>query len=203
VPIRKARLKREEERVRFRIEGSKGVDRKQPVRTRNRHRSLSVLVIVVTAAVLGLGACSTQETTTAPETAVSAEIEQLLDDYYAAFNAYDVQAVRALVTDGFMLYETGNRDPENGVSTGINLAFGLDRVLDYVAGSYQFNECQWERLGEPFMAGDGPWLVSQAYRYTAKDYEHPEAVGIAIYTIVDEEGTLKVARDISVGLWAE
>jgi hypothetical protein len=102
-----------------------------------------------------------------------------------------------------MLYETGNRDPEDGVSTGIDLAFGLDRVLQDVAGSYEFNECKWERLGEPIMTGEGPWLVSQAYRYAANDYQHPEAAGSAMLTVVDEDGTLKVARDISAGLWAE
>jgi uncharacterized protein (DUF2267 family) len=131
------------------------------------------------------------------ETAVTAELDQLLDDYFAAWNAYDADAVRALLTDGFMWYET-NMDPKHGVATGVSSA-DLAKTLLWVESTYQFNKIQRERLGEPIMTGDGPWLVAQAWRITAENYAYPEIEGITTLTIVDEDGTPKVARVIEVG----
>jgi hypothetical protein len=54
-------------------------------------------------------------------------------------------------------------------------------------------------MGEPIVTGNGPWLVSRAWHYTSANYEHPEEQGISTYTIVDEDGTLKLARAIEVG----
>lgn len=38
-------------------------------------------------------------TSSVPETAITAELDQLLDDYFAAFNDYDVDAIQAVISD--------------------------------------------------------------------------------------------------------
>ena len=136
--------------------------------------------------------------TAAPETAVTAEIDQLFEDYITAFNNYDEEAVQAVITDGYMVYETGF-DPLYAVSTGFTHEYPASWVLAAVNLNYPALEYHWERVGEPIMTGDGPWLVSQAIFSTSNDPCCPNGVeGISILTIVDEGGTLKVARDVFV-----
>ena len=38
-------------------------------------------------------------TSSVPETAITAELDQLLDGYFAAFNDYDVDAIQAVISD--------------------------------------------------------------------------------------------------------
>ncbi|MBL7201754.1 MAG: nuclear transport factor 2 family protein [Anaerolineae bacterium] len=138
--------------------------------------------------------------TSVPETAVTAEIGQLLNDYFAAFNDYDVDAVRTAITDGYVLYEGGSWDSDRAVSTPVSQAYGAAHVFAFVKGYNRENKVQFERLGEPIMSGDGPWLVAQVIHMTSTDPTYPNGVdGISTLTVVDEGGTLKVARDIFVG----
>ena len=169
------------------------------------------ILLLEAIAMVSLGACSSNDNTevpdttvpetavpeTAPETATTPEIDQLLDDYRAAWNAYDADAMRPLLTEDFHWYFT-NPDPRFGVSTGWYGTPDLDRTLTYVGGSAALNKIHFEWVGEPIMTGDGPWLVSWAWHGTSANYEHPEQVGISTYTIVDEDGTLKIARAIEV-----
>jgi hypothetical protein len=191
-----------EEKMRWHTEKPERADTAQPVRTKSGYRCLVVLIMVLVLTVTALGACSPNDGTAVPETAVTAEIDQLLDDYLGAWNAYDAVSLRPLLTDGFMWYWT-NLDPKHGVSTGAPHSKDLAETLSYVEGSAPLSKAQFEWVGEPIMTGDGPWLVSRAWRYTSENYDHPEAHGITTYTFVDEDGTLKMARAIEVGFDVE
>jgi hypothetical protein len=168
--------------------------------------AIAALVIVVTlVAACGSTAAPPTSTpvqptaTSGPESAVSAEIDQLFEDYIAAFNAYDVDAVRAVITEGYMLYEGGSFHSEFTVSSPISQEYPATWVLAAVQTEYPALKFHWERVGEPIMSGDGPWLVAQVVRSTSKDPQYPNGVeGISILTIVDEDGMLKVARDVFV-----
>ena len=46
------------------------------------------------------------------------------------------------------------------------------------------------------MIGEGPWLVSQPLRVTASLEKYKLMEGISTLTIVDDEGVLRVARDV-------
>jgi hypothetical protein len=188
------------------------VDVAQPARTRSWLRSLTVPVVVFAVALTALGACSPADSTAipdtvipetaipetaAPETAVTAEIDRLLGDYEAAWNTYDVDALRPMFTDGFMSYET-NPDAKHGISTGASHSQDLADTLSRIEGGWQLGKGQVQRLGEPIMTGDGPWVVSQAWRVTIESYDLPVTECITTYTIVDEDGTLKIARAIAV-----
>jgi hypothetical protein len=178
------------------------VDVAQPARTRSWLRSLTMPVVVFAVALTALGACSPADSTAVPdtvipETAVTAEIDQLLGDYEAAWNTYDVDALRPMLTDGFMVYET-NPDAKHGISTGASESQDLADTLIRLEGGWQLGKGQIQRLGEPIMTGDGPWVVSQAWRLTMESYDLPVTECITTYTIVDEDGTLKIARAIAV-----
>ncbi|MEE9512713.1 MAG: hypothetical protein V3V46_01440 [Anaerolineales bacterium] len=154
--------------------------------------------VVVLLLLASLGACVSSDSTKTSETAGSVEIDQLFDDYIAAFNDYDVDAFQALITDGYMSYATA-WDPQSAVSTPLDRLRNLNGVLEMVELYYPSNEVQWERLGDPIMTGDGPWLVSQVIRRMSNEPQYPNGIeGISILTIVDEAGTLKVARYVFV-----
>ena len=169
----------------------------QPVRTKSGHRFLVMLVIVLGTALATLGACSPSDSAPASEPAVTAEIDQLLDDYEAAWNTYDVDALRPMLTDGFMSYDT-NPDAKYGISTGASESRDLAYTLFRFEGGLQLSKTQVQRLGEPIMTGDGPWVVSQAWRQTQESYKYPVTECISTYTMVDEDGTLKIGRCIAV-----
>jgi hypothetical protein len=154
--------------------------------------------VVVLLLLASLGACASSDSTKTSETAVSVEIDQIFEDYIAAFNNYDVDAVRAMITDRYMSYGTA-WDPQSAVSTPLDRLRNLKGELEEVELHYPSIEVQWERLGDPIMTGDGPWLVSQVIRRMSNDPQYPNGIeGISILTIVDEAGTLKVARNVFV-----
>ena len=146
---------------------------------------------------------TTAPTATASDTAVTSEIDQLLDDYVAAANAYDVAAFRAVITDGYMNYGQSSVDPllANSIS-GLEIdTLDADGMVADIEEYWPGRELQVERLGELIVSGDGPWLVSQTVRITANDLpQFPGGVvGPANWTVVDEDGTLKVARNVRLG----
>ena len=154
--------------------------------------------VVVLLLLASLGACVSSDSTKASETAVSVEIDQIFDDYIAALNDYDVDAFRAMITDGYMSYGTA-WDPHFTVSTPVDRYRNLKGMLEEVELNYPSFEVQWERLGDPIMTGDGPWLVSQVIRRMSNQTQYPNGIeGISTLTIVDEAGTLKVARNVFV-----
>lgn len=156
---------------------------------------LTLAVVVAVAALINACGATDAPATADLETAASPEIDQVVGDYFAAFNDYDADALRPLITDGYVLYEGDYSD--RSVSTRVCNPTGAETQLGYVAGYNKGREYQFERLGETIMSGSGPWLVAQVIRWTSKDYPHG-VDGISTLTIVDEGGTLKVARDIYV-----
>ena len=154
--------------------------------------------VVVLLLLASLGACASSDSTKASETAVTAEIDQVFDDYITASNNYDLEALEAVLADGYWLYMT-SKDQASSVSTPLTHDYDRTEVLELFELWYPGIEVQWERLGDMIMSGDGPWLVSQVIRATSNEPQYPNGTeGISILTIVDENGTLKVARDVFV-----
>ncbi|MHA1939005.1 MAG: hypothetical protein ACW97O_12410 [Candidatus Thorarchaeota archaeon] len=154
--------------------------------------------VMVLLLLVSLGGCAISDTTTNRETAVTAEIDQIFDDYITAFNNYDLEAAGAVLADGYMLYETSWHQTSS-VSTPPSRDYDRATVLSNVELWYPGEEIQWERLGEAIMTGDDPWLVSQVIHASSNNPLYPNGIeGVSILTIIDENGTLKVARDVFV-----
>ena len=164
-------------------------------------RPLIITLVVLAVALVGLGAWVVYDQSSSSDasaTAVTAEFDQLFDDYIEAFNAYDVEAVGALITDGFMLYRP-SYDPLVGVSSALENESRASELFIFLEGGYRVYEYQWERLGDAIMSGEGPWVVSQVVRATSTSPTYPGGVeGVSTLTVVDEDGALKVARDVFV-----
>jgi hypothetical protein len=142
-------------------------------------------------------------TTSTTLSLIAAEIDHLLDDYVAAVNAYDGAAFRAVITDGYMYYGQSYVDPllANSISGLEIYTLDADGMIADIEESHPGRELQVERLGELIVSGDGPWLVSQTVRTTTNDLPlfPGGVVGPANWTVVDEDGTLKVARNVRLG----
>jgi hypothetical protein len=173
-----------------------------PYRVKIRKRTLAILGVFFMVALVSLVGCAVSETTNR-ETAISAEIDQVLEDYITAFNNYDLEAIEAVLAEGYMLYET-SWDTLSSVSTPLTREYDRGEVLTAADIWYPAQETQWERLGEAVMTGDDPWLVSQVIHVTSNNPLYPYGIeGITILTIIDENGTLKVARDVFVAFEVE
>ena len=161
----------------------------QSLQARSRIRFLSVTVVVLAVALIGLGAWVFFDQTEESETAVTEEIQAVIDTYLAAWNSYDGEAFIELVTSDYAL------DMTSRPTSMILQAQETSELINGLAAR------DWKEavIGEPSMTGDGPWFVSVVEHFTAPDYGPQGADGVSTFTIVDDDGTLKVARHTYVG----
>jgi hypothetical protein len=181
-------------------------------RLRRRSRVLTAAVVVLAVVVISLGVWVVYDTTAAQGTAAPADIEQLIGGYFAAANENDADAADALVTDEFVVYEMIMpmwREADGSFDTG-SLAQARWKELSRQEFLNGFNlaplvDAHVERVGDPVVVGEGPWLAAQAYRWqTPGDISNPEGYhGISVYTIVAEDGTLRIARAVAPAMHAE
>ena len=152
-----------------------------------RGRFLMLAVIVLGIAVVVLGAMALfgdSDSTEASQGAVSAEVEQLLDAYGAAWNDSDREAFLSLVSDDYVI-ESGRY----GSFTGSAQATYLGSVPGWHS----------EPIGEPLMVGEGPWYVSTGNLITADQFPPEGVASISTFKIVEEGGVLKVAAHHPLG----
>lgn len=154
---------------------------------RPSRRTLVVLIAVLAAAVLGLGAWLVVERNSTTDTAITGEVQQLLDEYYDAWNTWDGDAYLELVTDDGSFAVTGRTTSTAQQATIIE---GLERVDWHV-----------ETIGDPIMVGDGPWYVTQADHLTGDAYPDSGHQGISTFTVVDDAGTLRISHHVYTGEW--
>ena len=148
-------------------------------------RLLVTLVAVLAAAVVALGAWVVIDQTSTSDTAVTGEIQQLLDDYHAAWNDADGDAYLSLVTDNAVFRIGTDSTPADEQAGYID---NLDAVSWHV-----------EQIGDAIMTGDGPWYVAVANHLTADTYPVEGYDGVSTVTIVDVNGTLRIANHTYLG----
>ncbi len=173
------------------------IEELRPPEAPRRGRLLPVAVVILTLAVMALGAWIIYDATRSPSSALTPEIEQLLDDYLLAWENQDASALRATVTEDYLLNEYIYEVGEDGVSM-------VERVEDDVRGVITLGflfEWQTEQVGEAIVTGDGPWFVSVGENWvTPKGWFFTRYDGMASYVIVDDGGTLKIANHSWAGL---
>jgi hypothetical protein len=159
-------------------------------RTPGRTRLLAIgVLLAVLAAALGVWLVATPETGSAD----TDEIEALLEDYANTWRESDANAFRGVVTEDFQLRTTiyqlvGSR------------AYGQDTHADVegLAGEIGLgNAFGVERTTELVVSGEGPWFVSVGENWIGpvEFYE-----GTASYSIVEEDGELKIGYHYWAGL---
>ena len=160
------------------------VDQSQSGHPDRGNRTLKVIIIALTVALVGLGAWAIIDRSSTSETAPSDDVAQLWDDYSDAWNNYDGDAFLALVTPDYTFVT------EQGTTSAASEAAYINGL-----GSYDW---QVTPVGEPIMAGDGPWFVSQVNRVEQSNWSEP-VEGISVLTIVDDGGVLRVSNHTFYG----
>ena len=165
------------------------VDAEQLDLAKRPNRALIVAVIVLAAVALALGAWVVYDPTSSPETAVTGEIQTLVDGYLATWNSHDGGAFLDLVTADYVLHMT---------SGSVSITQQAEEAYEMLKG---LERRDWSEtvIGEPIMTGYGPWFVSLVEHFTGSGYGPEGADGVSTFTIVDDGGTLKVARHTYVG----
>lgn len=149
------------------------------------NRGLVVTIVVLAVALLALGAWVLYSQTTEAETAAPAEVQDLFDDYTAAWNTYDGDAFTALTTEYYVHINGGNRSSRAVMAAGIG------------GGTLEDLSFHVEQVGDAVVTGDGPYYVAIAYRTTSSGTE-PDP-GIASFIVVETDDGLKVAEHTWVG----
>ena len=114
----------------------------------------------------------------ATSTAADPEVEQFVDDCFAAWDAYDADALRAMATADAVLV---TRDQTATRATSLEA-----RVEDYRADGVSF-----ERVGDPIVSDVGDAVdVVQLFRGGISETSRDKA--ILVLRLVRDDGTLKV-----------
>jgi hypothetical protein len=159
------------------------VDRGRTEHPDKGNRTLTAIVIALTLALVGLGAWVIIDRSSTPDTALSTDVAQVWDDYTDAWSNYDGDAFLELTTDDYtFVSEMGTAGPASQAA--------------FINGSGRYD---WRvtRVGEPTMAGDGPWFVSQVN--LIEDDRSGPVEGISVLTIVDDDGVLRVSNHTFYG----
>lgn len=169
------------------------IDRPTPSPTpeapdRSRSRLLKVMVAVLAVVVLALGAVVLYELASGDESAMPADVQQVLDDYYDAWETEDRDALRALVTDDVAFVKHVYK-PDGGQ---YSVASDADRFGSRLGQT----DYTIENFDSPIVTGDGPWFVSVGESWISVFSRYD---GTANYMIVEEDGALLIARHHWVG----
>lgn len=150
--------------------------------TERNNRWLVITVVMLALALLALGAWVIFDQASQPETAATAEVEALYDDYIAAWEDSDTSAFTILATDDY-------------VFTSFGTPFSRDeQVMTIVA---LWRNPVFELVGDLVVMGAGPeYFVTAAERITIGSAEY---FGVSAYRMVDTEDGLKIAEHNWVG----
>jgi len=148
--------------------------------TDQKSRWSIVVIVVLALAAVGLVAWMALGMRPNSPNAAPPEIVELMDDYTAAFNAYDADALEALVTPGYRIHsEMIDQD--------------LEGVRSYLFP--QFESWGWHVTGDgPYYAVDngGTWYVTnEGSAVTRSGQDHPQ---LGMWRIAEHaDGSLKIA----------
>lgn len=135
------------------------------------------------------------------ESLASDAMLDVIESYLASWETKDEAALRASVTDDFVLHEyiyragTGRRslfveDDADGI---VEIGFDHDWHNEILGDSVVLRA---GLVGDSVASGDGPWIIRHRELWQ-QGSEHQD--GIATYTLVNEGGTLKIARHSFAG----
>lgn len=145
------------------------------------NRWLVVTVVVLAVALVALGAWVMYDLASEPETAATAEINTLHDDYTTAWNTSDADAFRALTTEDYTFGSFGEEFDRDSQAVAIMASSTLEV----------------RPVTELIVMGDGPeYFVTVANEIS---YGGGEYVGISVYRMVETEDGLRVAEHTWVG----
>lgn len=156
-------------------------ERKETVeRTDQRSRGLTIAVTILAVIAVVLGGWLAYELQRTDETALTPEVQAVMDDYHAAWNAYDADAFSAVVTSDYRFYQNLGRT----VRTAEETAAWMTDVLP----GYEFAV---EPIGPyQMVGGEQSAQVTSTDRYTSRGGSR--ATGTSMYWLINDGGAWKI-----------
>ena len=158
--------------------------------TEQRSRWPIIVIVLMAIALVGLIAWMTLAMRPNSPTAAPPEIVELMQDYSEAWNAYDADALEAVVTPSYRIH-----GPESG-----GFDHGIESIRSYLIP--QLDEWDWHLTSDgPFYAvvGDSPgtWYVSSegaVINRNGRDHNQN-----AVWMIVERDGAFLVSEHFMMG----
>ncbi len=150
-----------------------------------------IVIVIMAIALVGLIAWMTLAMRPNSPTAAPPEVQQLMEDYSAAFNAYDADAIEAVVTDGFEMH--GNlasgslswaNDMESLRSTFLPMLEGWEWNNPYDGPYYAVGS-----ESTMFISSEGGRMTA-----TSGDYPDGDKDSVSLFRIVREGDEWKIAE---------
>ena len=148
--------------------------RKQP--------NMTALTAVVVAVVMATGVAGCDDGDDA-STALSSEVQELIDEYTQTWNDNDGDAFLALVTDDYRFVSLV--DDQDAEATAADIS--ADQIFWTVS-----------QVGDGVMTGDGPYYGSIVNEFAGPE-DDDRFTGISTFVVVDDGGVLKIAQHAYTG----
>jgi hypothetical protein len=128
---------------------------------------------------------TTSEPTTTTTAQAFSDPAALVAEYIRVYEAADGVALRAITTRDFRYVGDGAQQTLTDAVRSVNSLAGLDWKV--------------EPLSDLVITGTGPYEAELEHRITSTNYGPDGRVGTSTFTIVEDEGTLKVSRHVYRG----
>ena len=116
------------------------------------------------------------------DTDVAADVQTVIDDYRDAWNNYDADGFRGLVTSGYRFYDGPSATP-----------LDVDETAAMIGTSLPAIDWSVEQIGEPQMVGGATRVTVAAANQTSM------GEGFSLFTLVKQDGAWKLAQHVFIG----
>lgn len=166
--------------------GDEGVDTSEA-----QNRSLKTAVAILAITVVAFGALLAAQVTSGPEAPASAEIEALINRYVEAIETQDFDLYRGVVTDDFTVADRSYFEGSDRLVPMIETV-GLDGIDLSGLSRWKIDRLLLS------VTGENPWFVSAIEDWDGGGVPY---LGAAIYTVVEDEGELRIEAKSWTGMF--
>ena len=150
------------------------------MRKRSSTTALAAAVVTVVM-VSGVAGCDGGDE---GSTALSSEVQELVDEYAQTWNDNDGDAFLALVTDDYRFVSLIQDQDAEAMAADIS------------AGQYSSTIGQ---VGDGIMTGDGPYYYGSIVNELVGPEDDDRITGISTFVVLDDGGVLKIAQHAYTG----
>ena len=168
----------------------------KPAETASGRRPWITAVVVLGVALVALAGWAIYDQVSGDS--VPDDIQQLLDEYQAAWADKDEAALRATLTDSFVMNQFIYIDFRAGNRQGAYLHDRRENIdVDRITRTGFQSDYRIDQVGSATITGENPWILYVGENWT---WLGTQWVGDATYVFVEQDGQLKIDNHYWAGL---